>query len=70
MVAGQASNASTNTTAYLPPVISGISGPGSSIANTDGGQLVFLSCSEVGPASASAAVSNDALISVHYGPLV
>lgn len=50
--------------------LAGISGPGSSSASTDGGQIVFLSGLEFGPLSSAALISNDALISVHYGPVV
>ncbi len=68
VVAGQTSNASTQTTSFAPPQLLGISGAGSRYANTDGGQLIFLSGSNFGPASATAGVVNDGLITVVYGP--
>ncbi len=43
VVGGQASNASAQTTSFLPPQLLDISGTGSRFANTDGGQLVVIS---------------------------
>ncbi len=70
VVASQSSGPSVDTTSYRAPSLTGISGSGSSNANTDGGQLVFLNGLEFGPVSAFASVSNDALVSVVYGPVV
>ena len=69
-VAGQGSGPSQAVTSYRPPLASSIRGPGSSNANTDGGQLVFITGQEFGPVSSTAAVNNDGLLSVTYGPLV
>jgi hypothetical protein len=67
-VTGQASAPSTSTTSFRRPTVSAVFGPGGRNANTDGGQVVLLSGADFGPPSASAPVSNDALVSVVYGP--
>ena len=69
-VASQSSAPSIDKSSYRAPTASGISGPGSSNANTDGGQLVFITGQEFGPVSAGALVNNDGLITVTYGPMV
>ncbi|MFY7873630.1 MAG: IPT/TIG domain-containing protein, partial [Limnohabitans sp.] len=68
VVGGQASNASVQTTSFAAPQLLDISGAGSTFANTDGGQIVFIGGREFGPASSTAAVVNDGLIRVVYGP--
>ncbi len=69
-VGGQRSMPSLTATSYAPPELIAVSGSGGSNANTDGGQIVLLSGREFGPVSANAIVSNDALVHVHYGPVV
>ena len=67
-VGGQTSAASVATTSYNAPTLASISGPGSSNANTDGGQLVYVNGYDFGPLSSSVGGVNDRLISVMYGP--
>jgi hypothetical protein len=64
VVGGQSSGPAARTTSFLPPQLLDVSGAGSRFANTDGGQIVLLSGREFGPASVTAPVSNDALITV------
>jgi hypothetical protein len=67
-VSGQASAPSSQTTSFLAPQLVGVYGPGGLNANTDGGQVVFISGSNFGPASVDVGGVNDALISTVYGP--
>lgn len=69
-VASQSSGQSTGTTSYLSPSLLSLSGVGSTNANTNGGQTVFLNGYELGPVSSSVSYVNDGLVSVVYGPTV
>jgi hypothetical protein len=69
-VSGQASSPSTATTSYRVPVLTTVSGPGSSNADTAGGQIVYINGREFGPVSTTVSSINDRLITVLYGPVV
>ena len=69
-VGQQPSAASVATTSYRTPVLTSVSGPGSSNADTAGGQVVFINGREFGPVSLAVGSINDGLIKVSYGPTV
>ena len=70
VVGGRSSNPSTATTSYRVPVLSTISGTGSSNADTAGGQVVYVNGQEFGPTSLSVGGQNDGLVTVYYGSTV
>ncbi len=69
-VGGQSSGVSVAWTSYMAPSLLSLSGVGSSNANTDGGQTVFLNGYNFGPVSSSVFGMNDGLMAASYGSLV